>query len=266
MVEPLKKISKKDGPYRRRAEVQAFLEKLDLVDARERTDQLVDAGGELRADAPPEALVHLIRRAWREDDAGSVERLFKALFRRVQASLVASIPDSRMADAETIRGEIVSRFMDRFARDCREGGTWLDYFEVQFEGGFAAYRTTVLRRIGPSTNKTAPLMGDGEHSDATELAPEVEKAAAEFFADGPSFFDDPAFRSALGPAINTLPPDQKAVIGLWLQGIPIDAKDPTTNTIARILKCDERTVRNRRDRAFKALREILEEVKAHAAK
>jgi len=159
MVAPLKKISKKDGPYCRRAEVQVFLEKLDLVDARERTDQLVDAGGELRADAPPEALVHLIRRAWREDDAGSLERLFKALFRRVQASLGASIPDSRMADAETIRGEIVSRFMDRFARDCREGGTWLDYFEVQFEGGFAAYRTTVLRRIGPSSNKTSLQMG-----------------------------------------------------------------------------------------------------------
>jgi DNA-directed RNA polymerase specialized sigma24 family protein len=31
------------------------------------------------------------------------------------------------------------------------------------------------------------------------------------------------------------------------------------------LKCDERTVRNRRDRAFKTLRKILEEVKAHAA-
>ena len=266
MVEPLKKISKKDGPYRRRVEVQAFLEKLDLAEARERTDQLVDSSGELRADIPPEALVHFIRRAWRENDAVSLGRLFKALFRRVQASLMAAIPDSRMAGADTIRTEIISRFMDRFARDCREDGTWLDYFEVQFEGGFAAYRTTVLRRVGPSTNKTVPLMGDGEHSAATELAPEVEKAAAEFFADGPSFFDDPAFRSALGPAINTLPPDQKAVIGLWLQGIPIDAKDPTTNTIARILKCDERTVRNRRDRAFKALRKILEEVKAHAAK
>lgn len=179
---------------------------------------------------------------------------------------MAAIPDSRMAGADIVRGEILSRFMDRFARDCRENGTWLDYFEVQFEAGFAAYRTTVLRCIGPSTNKTVPLMGDGEHCDATELAPEVEKAAAEFFADGPSFFDDPAFRSALGPAIDTLPPDQKAVIGLWLQGIPIDAKDPATNTIARILKCDERTVRNRRDRAFKALRKMLEEVKAHAAK
>lgn len=266
MVEPLKKISKTGEPYCRRAEVQFFLEKLDLVGALERIDQLVDVGGELRAEVPPEALVHFIRRAWREDDAGSLERLFKALFRRVQASLVAAIPDSRMANAETIRGEIVSRFIDRFARDCREGGMWLDYFEAQFEGGFAAYRTTALRRIGPSTNKTVPLMGDGEHSDATELAPEVEKAAAKFFADGPSFIDDPAFRSALGPAINTLPPDQKTVIGLWLQGIPIDAKDPTTNTIARILKCDERTVRNRRDRAFKTLRKILEEVKANATK
>jgi len=265
MVEPLKKIAKKNGLYRRRVEVQAFLEKLDLVDARERTEQLVDAGGELRADIPPEALVHFIRRAWRENDAMSLEQLFKALFRRMQASLAVAIPDARMADAVTIRDEIVSRFMEGFARDCREGGTWLDYYEVQFEGGFAAYRTTVLRRIGPSTNKTAPLMGDGAHSDTAELAPEVEKAAAEFFADGPSFFEDPAFRSALGPAIDTLPPDQKTVIGLWLQGIPIDAKDPDTTTIARILKCDERTVRNRRDRAFKALRKILEEVKAHAA-
>jgi len=171
-----------------------------------------------------------------------------------------------MADAESIRGEIVSRFIDRFARDCRENGLWLDFYEAQFKRALAAFSTTVLRSIGPSTNKTTPLMGDGEHSDENELAPEVQKAAAEFFAEGPSFFDDPTFRSALGPAINTLPPDQKAVIGLWLQGIPIDAKDPNTSTIARLLKCDERTVRNRRDRAFKALRKILEEVKSNAAK
>lgn len=267
MVEPLKKVSKKHGLYRRRAEVQALLEKLDLAGTQERIGELIDAGGELRTNVPPEALVHFIRRAWREDDGIALEQLFKALYRRVQASLAAAIPHSRMADAESIRGEIVSRFTDRCARDCRENGLWLDYYEAQFNAAFAAYCTTVLRSIGPSTNKTVPLMGDGEHSDETEIAPEVEKAAAEFFADGPSFFDDPAFRSALGPAINTLPPDQKAVIGLWLQGIPIDAtKDPNKTTIARLLKCDERTVRNRRDRAFKALRKILEELKANAAK
>jgi DNA-directed RNA polymerase specialized sigma24 family protein len=110
-------------------------------------------------------------------------------------------------------------------------------------------------------------MGDGERSDENEIAPEVEKAAAEFFADAPSLFDDPAFRSALAPAINNLPLDQKTVIGLLLQGIlPIDSKDPKTTTIASVLKCDERTVRNRRDRAFKSLRKALEEAKANAAK
>jgi len=30
-------------------------------------------------------------------------------------------------------------------------------------------------------------------------------------------------------------------------------------TIAKMLKCDERTVRNRRDRAYKALRAALQE-------
>lgn len=266
MVEPLKKISKKHGLYRRRAEVQSLLEKFDLLGPEERVGELIDAGGELRGCIPPEALVHFIRRAWREDDAITLERFFKALYRRVQASLAAAIPNSRMADAESIRGEIVSRFINRFAKDCRENGLWLDYYEAQFNSAFAAYCTTALRSIGPSTIKTTSLMGDGEHSDESELAPEVEKAAAEFFANGPSFFDDHVFRSVLGPAINTLPADQKAVIGLWLQGIPIDAKDPNTNTIARLLKCNERTVRNRRDRAFKALRKTLEEVKANAAR
>ena len=265
MVQPLKKISEEGVPYRRRQEVESLLGKLDALGSRERLEALIDSAIDLLDNVPPEALVHFLRRAWRDNDTSSLERLCKALFRRVQASLAATIPHSRMANAESIRDEIASRFMERAARDCREGGMWLDYYEVQFESGFAAFRTTALRSIGPSTVKTVALMGDGEKSDATELAPEVAKAAAEFFADGPSFFEDPAFRSALGPAINNLPPDQKAVIGLWLQGIPIDAKDPQTTTIARLLKCDERTVRNRRDRAFKALRKTLEDVKAHAA-
>lgn len=266
MIEPLRKISKQRGLYRRREEVQRFLESLDSLAAPERLKQLLGDGGELLTNVPPEALVYFIRRAWRENDSASLESLFKALFKRLHASLAAAIPNSRMSDADSIRKEIVSSFMERLARDCREGGMWLDYFEVQFESGFAGYRITVLRKIGPSTNNTASLMGDGEHSDENEIAPEVEKAAAEFFADGANFFDDPVFRSALASAINTLPPDQKAVIGLLLQGIPIDAKDPKTSTIARILDCDERTVRNRRDRAFAKLRKILEEAKANAAK
>lgn len=75
----------------------------------------------------------------------------------------------------------------------------------------------------------------------------------------PQKIDDPAFRSVLFAAIDRLPQDQKQVIGLLLKGIPIDTKEKDVMTIARILQCDERTVRNRRDRACKALKVILEE-------
>lgn len=63
-------------------------------------------------------------------------------------------------------------------------------------------------------------------------------------------------------AIDCLPDDQKQVIGLLLQGFQIDSKDKNIMTIARILQCDERTVRNRRDRACKALKAILQEENA----
>jgi len=98
MVQSLKKVSEKGAPYRRRAEVQSLLEQLDSDGAQERVDQLIDAATELRANVPPEALVHLIRRAWREDDAASLVRLFKALFRRVQASLAAPIPHPSVSE------------------------------------------------------------------------------------------------------------------------------------------------------------------------
>jgi hypothetical protein len=43
-----------------------------------------------------------------------------------------------------------------------------------------------------------------------------------------------------------------------LQGFPIDSKDKSVMAIARILKCDERTVRNRRDRSTgKTLTKVL---------
>ena len=48
-------------------------------------------------------------------------------------------------------------------------------------------------------------------------------------------------------------------MGLLRQGFQIDSKDPNIMTIAKILKCDERTVRNRRDRAYKTLGAVLQE-------
>lgn len=165
-----------------------------------------------------------------------------------------------MAGARGIREEIMERFAERIAKDCRGRPGLLDFYEIRFDKAFSAFRTSVLRQIGPSAVDTVPLVT--EKDDCLEVSAEVEAAAAEFLDGDPEKLDDPGFRLELTAAIDCLPDDQKEVIGLLLQGFQIDSKDKDVMTIARILQCDERTVRNRRDRACKALKAILQEENA----
>ena len=75
----------------------------------------------------------------------------------------------------------------------------------------------------------------------------------------PSVSTPDVYRLELDAAIDALPDDQRRVVGLLRQGFQIDSKDPNIMTIAKMLQCDERTVRNRRDRAYKTLRSVLQE-------
>lgn len=177
--------------------------------------------------------------------------------KRVEASLRSTINDARMSGAKNIRDEIMGRLAERIAEDCMKQLHWLDFYEIRFDKALIAFRVSVLREIGPSTIETVPLTSD--ESDSSELAPEVEDAVTDFLDGTLSKLDDSVFRSALMIAIDELPVDQKQVIGLLLQDVPIDSKDPDTMTIARILGCTEKTVRNRRDRAFKTLKVALQE-------
>jgi DNA-directed RNA polymerase specialized sigma24 family protein len=177
--------------------------------------------------------------------------------KRVGQSLFATISDSRMAGAQDIREEIMGRFAERIAKDCNGRFAMLDFFEVRFDLAFARFRKTVLRQIGPVSVLTEPLSTDGD--EGPDISPEVEAAAADFLGGDPQEIDDPAFRFELDAAIDALPHDQRRVVGLLRQGFQIDSKDPNIMTIAKMLKCDERTVRNRRDRAYKTLRSALQE-------
>jgi DNA-directed RNA polymerase specialized sigma24 family protein len=264
MVPPLKKLTKKGDQYQRLPTVQQFLEELDKLENDQRIDRLIDGAGVKHSDIPPEALVHHVRQAWLNKNLIELERLVKAFMHLLHDILHRTVPN--IADAEGIRDQIVSDFLKRFAEDCRDEKTWADIYEVVFWKAFTTYQKSALRRLNPKSIKKIPLMGDGAHSPSTELTREVQKAADEFFGNIPSALDNLTFRSALYDAINTLPIDQKRVIALLLEGIPIDSKDPNTTTIAGVLKCSERTARNRRDRAYEALKTILEKEKANATK
>ena len=256
MPEPLTERKKNGVPYERPPEIEAWLKKLQTVEFPELLRPFSSFPKGSPEYVPSEALVYFLRRAWKERAKGDFEKLFRILMGRVERSLCSAISDSRFTWARDIREGIMSRFGERIAKDCNGQTGSLDFFEIRFDKAFSSLRTSALRQIGPSSIDTVTLGTDEE--DGLAISAEVEAAAAEFLSGHPSKLDDPAFRFELTAAIDTLPDDQKQVIGLLLQGFPIDSEDKNAMTIARLLKCDERTVRNRRDRACKTLKTILQ--------
>ena len=71
--------------------------------------------------------------------------------------------------------------------------------------------------------------------------------------------EDSRCRSKLHVAISSLPAKERQVIELMLKGLPIHSTDGNAVTIAKVVGCYEKTVRNRRDRAFAKLRDALTE-------
>lgn len=260
MPEPLKRKMKNGTSYERPSEIEAWLKKLETVEVRERLQQFETLSRKSPGHVPSEALVYFMRRAWADGMQGDFEKIFRILMKRIEQSLCSVISDSRMAGARGLREEIMGRFAERIAKDCRGRTGLLDFYEIRFDKAFAVFRTSALRQIGPSVVDTVSL--GTEEGDGLEISAEVEAAAANFLSGDPKRIDDPVFRLELTAAIGSLPEDQKQVVGLLLQGFQIDSKDKNVMTIARILQCDERTVRNRRDRACKTLKAILQEENA----
>lgn len=249
------KKKKKDGTsYERPLEIESWLKKLETVEVAERLRQFAIMSRKSLGYVPSEALVYFLRRAWEDGVEGDFKKIFQILMKRIEQSLLSIISDSRMAGARGIREEIMGRFSERIAKDCIGHTVLLDFYEIRFDKAFAAFRTSVLRQIGPSVVEMVPLSTD---EDGLEISAEVDAAAAVFGGE-PEKYDDLTFRLALSDAIDGLPDDQKQVVGLLLQGFQIDSKDKNVMTIARILQCDERTVRNRRDRAYKVLKAVLQ--------
>lgn len=257
MPEPLKSKDKHGLPFTRPPEIEVCLARLEAVDATARLQAFAITSRKSSGYVSSEALTHFLRRAHATGAKDEFKQIFGLLMKRIGQSLFATVSDSRMAGAQGIREEIMGRFAERIAKDCNGRFAMLDFFEVRFDMAFDRFRKSVLRQIGPSSVLTEPLSTDGEAGQ--EISREVEEAAAECMGGDPQKIDDPAFRLELDAAIDELPDDQRRVVGLLRQGFQIDSKDPNIMTIAKMLQCDERTVRNRRDRAFRTLNSVLQE-------
>ena len=256
MPEPLKSKDKNGAPFTRPPEIEDCLGALESVDTAARLKAFAVMSRKGCGYVPSEALTYFLRRAHATGATNEFEQIFRLLLKRIGQSLSAKVWDSRMAGAQGIREEIMSRFAERIAEDCTGRFAMLDFFEVRFDQAFDRFRKSVLRQIGPSSVLKEPLSTYGE--EGQDISPEVEEAAADFLGGDPQKIDDPAFRLELEAAIDALPDDLRRVVGLIRQGFQTHSEDPNMMTISKMLKCDERTVRNRKVRAYKSLKAALQ--------
>lgn len=205
----------------------------------------------------PECLVHILRLTRSDNSDARFNRLFPLLLRRVALALPRA---ERMKDKQVlvdatmsaINEQVLDRVLTLVTLD-RSGGDRLDFYEVHFDEAVAKLRLKARVKIAGRAARETALEPDPETS---ELPVSVERAAGAFDEDDSILFD-PIFRPRLLAAIDSLPPEQKEIVTMTMANIPAQSQDPAVPSISGILKCDPRTVRNRRDRAIIALREML---------
>jgi hypothetical protein len=264
MPVPLRK-RKSDGTlYQRRPDIELSLGELLQLSRSELASrcEINDLGNS--AYLPPECLLHLIRTYRSNNSDRSFETIFRALRQRILArmpppEIAGRVEGKALASQRNLKiGEyVMDRFMGMLVKDRAGYDERLDYFEVNFDAALATLRLDGRKKAFREEKRSEPMTYDDETS---ELNAEIEKAAAEHNPLSDSKLDDRAYRSRFYAAIDSLPDDLRRVIDLQLLGFPIDSKEPGVQTIAKIIGCAEKTVRNRRDRAYAAISKTLGEV------
>jgi hypothetical protein len=200
---------------------------------------------------PSECLVHLIRKAHRDHHETIRDQLLAILLGRCEATLAATLPDSRAPNAAYLRDEALGRLGELFAEDgTGDNPDELDYFEVRFNAAFAALRTDLVRQEVRALRRASPLPDDeaiARRPDAVLRSPATQE---------PGLFLNQLFH-----AIDSLPPEERdAVILCDILGYAEEANDPAQRTAATICGVTGRTIRNRRTRAAAKLSRFKEDL------
>ena len=129
----------------------------------------------------------------------------------------------------------------------------LDIYEVVFDKAVRSAHITKLRKVNRRENASE----DVEDAVTGEVRAVVEAALERYKKGDLTAEDDLDYRIHVRRAINALPTDEREVIDLMLADIPIETNKDRERSMTELLGCVEKTVRNRRDRAFAKIRQAL---------
>lgn len=268
MIEALRKHRRDGRCYERRPDITAILLELEGLSQEQRVKRAQIRSATDPQYLPSECLLHLLRKSKRDNSNKLFEAIFRILLARVEGaatlkSEIYRLPTGKMAITSfgtKVRDDVVDRFLARLIADRNSYDERLDYFEINFAHAIASLRSTAKAKAASEEKHSQPLAAN----DDEEVSAEVEMAAGAFDPFDAAVIDDGNYRFRLFAAIRKLPEKERHVVALLFKEYPIESNDPDKPSICKILGCVEKTVRNRRDRAFEKLKAALSEVKIDA--
>ncbi len=258
-IEPLRKRKTNGELYTRRSPTKQYIEKsldwsfedlLDRASIRDRrhSDYI-----------PSEVLVYYLRQTKSDNSDGRFIQLYDILRDRVEAACPRANrqvgkeihEDARLSE---IRDATVDHVTELMFTDRQDYDEQLDIYEVVFDKAVRAAHITKLRKVSRRENANE----DMEDEVTGEVRAVVEAALERYKKVGLTAEEDLDYRIHLRDAINALPTDEREVVDLMLADIPIETNKDGEPSMTELLGCVEKTVRNRRDRAFTKIRQALE--------
>ncbi|HDY7423096.1 sigma-70 family RNA polymerase sigma factor [Vibrio sp. SM6] len=256
VVNPLRKCKLTGELYRRLPEIESKLsELLQLPEETLVERSLINDKTSVQF-VPIECLVHIVRNVRGRASKKSYERLYKILMGRVLKLIPkrATRGDLDSVTNTEVKSQILGQFAELIANDCLEYNDKLDFYEVRFLSAFSTLKTDAIRKVTKGFTK--------QESMEVEESGGIIKPEVEYAVDGYNPFDVHIssvsdYQIYLDSAIDTLPDLQKRIMQLMKLGMPIDSKDPNTESISATLGKSEKTIRTHRNKAFAALKKKL---------
>ena len=258
-IPPLRKRTKEGKLYRRPPEIEeAILDTLELPfdDFMERAKQKNRKHTEY---LPSEVLVYRIRATRDNSSDQQFNALYTVLCKRIINSCMRTEINvdggiGEVGNLMDVRDLVLERFVTLVVKDREKYVEKLDIFEARFDRAVKLLRKDALRKILRRETPLTPL----KYDESGNIPDDVEEYSALLNSPSMTPEEEITYRLQVRQAIDSLPEEDRRVLDMFKAEIPIESKNPDEPTIAGLLECTPKTVQNRRARAIKRIREILD--------
>lgn len=261
-VAPLRKRRPDESLYARPHEIEESLASLVCLSARELVERSRILDPEDPAYLPSECVLYFVRRLDFGDEA--FRDLFGVLRQRVLRAvpvtarpLAGTTQKAERSVEQEIQESVLQKFQEMLCGERKEKyDDRLDCFECRFNFALARLRSTARKKVWRDEAHYEPT-DFAEHADGHPK--EIDSALTAMRDAIDDRGRDFLYRSKLHAAINALPPDLRRIVELTFLEIPDGPRGGDAQTICNLVGCSEKTVYNRRKKAFEALRDVLKE-------